>query len=147
MPKSGFTASTPSDSVISFTAPKTPTDTRMLVSPQRERNLERTIGLDLFVDSDLTPFKLAKVLLPLVPPNLKLIMLSNRGTQVWPTGSLFTECVNHYRCRVESLEAEAVSEAKLLQLASVISEKVRVCSLEMLMMKGDQRLYSLAQGQ
>jgi hypothetical protein len=30
--------------------------------------------------------------------SLRFVMLSNRGTQVWPTGSLFTEIVNHFRC-------------------------------------------------
>ena len=133
--------------LAAFTAPPKPSETKMLLSP-REKNMERTVGLDLFVDSELTPSKVAKVLLPLIPPNLKLIMLSNRGTQVWPTGSLFTECVNHYRCRVELVDiTNSISESELLELASKVTKSIRICSLEILLMNGDQRMYSLAQGQ
>ena len=33
--------------------------------------------------------------------SMAVTMVSNRGTQVWPRGSLLTECVNHYRVRFE----------------------------------------------
>jgi isocitrate dehydrogenase len=133
---------------ITFTPPPKPVDTRMLLT-KRNSSLEKTVGMDLFVDSPLKPKEVADILLPLIPKTLKLVMLSNRGTQVWPTGSLFTECVNHYRCRLEVLNPadSQISESKLLELASVISQKIRVCSLEMLMMQGSVKLYSLAQGQ
>jgi hypothetical protein len=31
----------------------------------------------------------------------RLTLISNRGTQVWPTGSVYTECVDYYRVRFE----------------------------------------------
>lgn len=34
----------------------------------------------------------------------KLSLVSNRGTQVWPTGSVYTECVVYYPVRFELCE-------------------------------------------
>ena len=130
-----------------FVPPAKPTETRMLLST-RNKALERTVGIDIFVDTELQPQILAKKLLPLVPTDYNLVMLSNRGTQVWPTGSLFTECVNHYRCRIELKDTnQKATESDLLALASKIAKDVRICSLETLMMSGDSKLYTLAQGQ
>jgi isocitrate dehydrogenase len=127
-------------------APKKPAVNKMMVSPRKEA--EHTVGMDFFVDSALPPFELAEKLKAHVPSNMKLVMISNRGTQVWPTGSTFTQCVNHYRCRVELQDLKnKVSESEVLQIASKIASSVRVCSLEMLLTKGGKRMYSLAQGQ
>jgi isocitrate dehydrogenase len=108
---------------------------------------EKTIGMDLFVDSDMKPKALAAKLLPLIPSHLKLVMISNRGTQVWPTGSVFTELVNHYRVRIEEPQLNSMNESELLQLAQVISKHLRICSMEMLRVFGEKRGYSMAQGQ
>ncbi|MES2689113.1 MAG: isocitrate/isopropylmalate family dehydrogenase, partial [Bacteroidota bacterium] len=53
-------------------------------------------GVDVFIESNLSGAAIAEKLLPLVPANHKLSTISNRGTMVWPTGSVFTECVDHY---------------------------------------------------
>lgn len=59
------------------------------------------LGFDLFVESDGTPDALAAELdrcftgLP-----LKLKMISNRGTQVFPATGGSTDLVDHYRCRI-----------------------------------------------
>ena len=76
---------------------------------------------------------------------MKVTMISNRGTQVWPTGSVFTDCVNHHRVRVESEAPVAPEEIYLL--AARISAHMRVCSLEALLQLGERRGFSLAQGQ
>ncbi len=129
--------------------PAKPTENLLLATP-RPKAVQRTVGVDLFVDcSGILPHKIAETLTSVLPPTYRLVMLSNRGTQVWPTGSKFTECVNHYRCRVElkDISKTSTNETELLALASDISKKVRVCSLEMLMLIGDQKMYTLAQGQ
>lgn len=132
-----------------FVPPAKPTENLLMSSP-KPKAAQRTVGVDLFVDcSELHPPKLAETISKALPPAYHLVMLSNRGTQVWPTGSKFTECVNHYRCRVElkDMAKSKTSEPELLTLASEVSKKVRVCSLEMLMMIGEERKYTLAQGQ
>ena len=72
-------------------------------------------------------------------------MISNRGTQVWPKGSVFTQCVNHYRCRLQS--KMLIDETFLLNVASIISKNIRVCSLEMLRKIDGKEMFTLAQGQ
>ena len=135
----------------------------ILVTEERDQSKERVIGTDLFVDSSLGPAELAAVLARQAGkfsspgfPNLDLTMLSNRGTQVYPSGSLFTECVNHYRARFEALPTEETSqndaggslkESDLLLFASHISKVIRVCSVEMLLEINGKKKYSLAQGQ
>ncbi|KAJ3088198.1 hypothetical protein HK102_009328 [Quaeritorhiza haematococci] len=108
---------------------------------------ESTVGIDIFVDTELIPTKVAETLKPCIPEGMHLVMISNRGTQVWPTGSDFTECVNHYRCRVEVKDGSARKEEDFLEVAKKISGKIRVCSLEMLLKVGEKKGYSLAQGQ
>ncbi|KAJ1547505.1 hypothetical protein HK405_005673 [Cladochytrium tenue] len=138
---------------IKYAAPIRPATNPMLsVKADRCKEKEKTVGTDFFVDSDLAPAELADLLKATVDsvpgrPPVELTMISNRGTQVWPTGSLFTELVNHYRCRLENKSGEAVAETDLLALISAVSKKVRVCSLEMLLVVDGKKGYSLAQGQ
>jgi isocitrate dehydrogenase len=104
-------------------------------------------GIDLFVESTLLPNKLAETITPLLPPACKLTLISNRGTQVWPSGSVLTECVNQYRVRVEVAHDAGVTEQTLLGVALAVSNTLRVCSTEMLMNYNGIAGYSLAQGQ
>jgi isocitrate dehydrogenase len=133
-----------------YQAPEMPKENVQRITPRTTS--EKNVGLDLFVDTDLQPGKLAEVLKKHVPADMELVMLSNRGTQVWPTGSMFTELVNHFRCRVElKKDVEASGKGKtnqeLLEIAASISKDVRVCSVEMLLKIGDKKGYTLAQGQ
>jgi isocitrate dehydrogenase len=70
---------------------------------------------------------------------------------------MFTELVNHFRCRVESVIDEKTQkevsrkESEYWDIISKIANdangKIRVCSIEMLIKIGDKKGYSLAQGQ
>jgi isocitrate dehydrogenase len=119
------------------------TEQRMMVSPKEGE--EVTVGVDLFIDSDRTPPEVATLVNSVCTDGLEVTMISNRGTQVWPTGSVFTDCVNHHRVRVEC--PNGVDADAIFQLAARVNRSLRVCSLEALLMIGDQRAYSLAQGQ
>jgi isocitrate dehydrogenase len=77
----------------------------------------------------------------------KLVTISNRGTQVWPTGSVYTNLVNQYRARFESSNEKALQQADIIALYERVSKHVKVCSVELLNQWGDQKAYSLAQGQ
>jgi isocitrate dehydrogenase len=105
------------------------------------------VGADLFVASSEQPNDLANNLLQLITPKFKLVIISNRGTQVWPTGSIFTNIVNQYRCRFESVDQGAVQQEDILDLQASIIKKYKVCSMELLNMWDGQKAYSLAQGQ
>jgi isocitrate dehydrogenase len=93
------------------------------------------------------PAALAALLEQLLPENLLLVTISNRGTQVWPTGSNLTNCVNQYRARFEKRENDTLQPAAIFELCSKIDTQVRICSVEMLLNIDGAKAYSLAQGQ
>ncbi|MDB4904593.1 MAG: isocitrate dehydrogenase [Mucilaginibacter sp.] len=109
---------------------------------------EEMVGVDVFVEAgDLQPNELAELAKKRLTDNFNLIMISNRGTQVWPTGSIYTELVNEYRVRFEKKEGKTVTQKELLHIAADFSEDAKVCSVEFLMKFGDKIGYTLAQGQ
>jgi isocitrate dehydrogenase len=82
------------------------------------------------------------------PFNITLI--SNRGTQVWPTGSVYTECVDYYRVRFElkkDIPVGTIGQSRAVALMDKIAEKFTVCSFELLRTFDGIKGYSLAQGQ
>lgn len=111
------------------------------------RPSQAVVGIDLFVESNEQPHILAHSLQEVLSSSYKLTLISNRGTQVWPTGSVLTDCVNQYRVRVELAEGAVATERDLLSVALQIAGAVRVCSTEMLMNYREAPAYSLAQGQ
>ena len=115
---------------------------RMIVNRTPETNTLR--GVDVFLDSDLSPSALASQLQALAT-DLELTMVSNRGTQVWPTGSTFTDCVNHYRVRFEI--PGDVPQDSIVRLLGTVSERFPLCGAEWLREIDGQMAYSLAQGQ
>jgi isocitrate dehydrogenase len=81
----------------------------------------RVIGIDLFVEANMLPKDLgpkAEAILEGTP--LKLKMISNRGTKVYPLGGGITDCNDQYRCRcilrqgAEKGAAATLSDADLL---------------------------------
>ena len=120
------------------------TSNRILESP---RMSQAVVGIDLFVESIQQPSALAKTIQGLLTPNHTLTVISNRGTQVWPTGSVLTDCVNQYRVRIEVAANATTTDREMLGVALRVAEQVRVCSTEMLMKYNDVAAYSLAQGQ
>jgi isocitrate dehydrogenase len=121
-----------------------PKQHRIIESPRAE---EKVVGVDLFVESSQQPAALAATIKQLVITPYKLTLISNRGTQVWPSGSLLTDCVNQYRVRIEVAEGATATDRDMLSLALRIAEHVKVCSTELLMNYHGSPAYSLAQGQ
>ncbi len=64
----------------------------MMVSKEMEN--EKIIECDLFIESDEQPDMIAKKCQRHAGVKFNLINISNRGTQVWPTGSIYTNLVN-----------------------------------------------------
>ncbi|HEU4472765.1 MAG TPA: NADP-dependent isocitrate dehydrogenase [Flavisolibacter sp.] len=117
----------------------------MLVS--RETETEKIVGVDMFIESAEQPGAVAEKCLRHTGDLFKLITISNRGTQVWPKGSVFTNLVNQFRCRFESIEDKALTQNDIIELYQRLSADFKVCSTEVLNMWGDKKAYSLAQGQ
>ncbi len=117
----------------------------MLESGQQKS--EAIVGADLFIQCNQQPSALAALLEAQTTDLFKLVTISNRGTQVWPTGSVYTNLINQYRARFESSNEKALQQADIIALYERVSKHVKVCSVELLNQWGDQKAYSLAQGQ
>jgi len=108
---------------------------------------ESIVGVDMFIESHEQPQAIAKKCQRHAGVKFKLVNISNRGTQVWPTGSVYTNLVNVYNVRFESLDGEALNQQDILGLYVSLSGNFKIASSEILNMWGDKRSYSLAQGQ
>jgi isocitrate dehydrogenase len=108
---------------------------------------EEIVGADFFVESHVQPKAVADLALKHTLTLFKLTTISNRGTQVWPTGSVFTNLVNNYRCRFESADGEPLTQVDILELYKRMMTDFKVCSIELLNRLGDKKMYSAAQGQ
>ena len=117
----------------------------MLKSDKQDEH--KIVGVDFFVECNEQPQFIADKCLAYTTDQLKLVTISNRGTQVWPTGSIFTNLVNQYRCRFETVNELTLSQDEVVNLYGALSKDFKVCSLEILNMWGDKKAYSLAQGQ
>lgn len=118
----------------------------MMVSPRSEG--EKLVGCDLMIDSEKKPEEIADIIERLLPDPFRLLNISNRGTQVWPTGSILTECVNHHGCRIMLHNKDSeVSSQEIWAMIRTISNELFVTSMEMLRNFGEKQGYSLAQGQ
>jgi isocitrate dehydrogenase len=114
----------------------------MRVTPEPARTVLR--GVDVFLESALPPKNVEEQLTDL-GGWLKLTMISNRGTQVTPVGSAYTDCVNHYRARFET--ETPVSQHEIVSQLGAVGERFRLCGAEWLREIDGKQGYSLAQGQ
>ncbi len=117
----------------------------MMVSA--ERTDETICGVDMFIASNEQPQEIATKCLRHAGVKFKLVSISNRGTQVWPTGSVYTNLVNQFNVRFESLDGFPLNQQDIIGLYVSLSGNFKICSLELLNMWGDKKAYSLAQGQ
>ena len=136
-PKSNNFVFVPTNSKISLNP--------MLLGKQNEEH--KIVGADFFVECNLQPNAIAAIARKHETDHLKLIIISNRGTQVWPTGSVYTNLVNQFRLRFETSENLALSQNDIINLYSSLSTDFQISSLETLNMWGNKKGYSLAQGQ
>ena len=109
------------------------------------------VGCDIYLDTPLSPSALAtEMQRACVDTPFKLTLVSNRGTQVWPTGSVYTECVDYYRVRFElkdGVTPGSFGQSRCVALMDKIAESFTVCSYELLRTFDGVKGYSLAQGQ
>lgn len=121
------------------------TRNEMMVSEETQK--EFIVGVDLFIESSEQPETIAKRCQRHAGVKFNLINISNRGTQVWPTGSFYTNLVNQYNVRFESIDGSPLNQQDVLGLYVSLSGDFKICSSELLNMWGDRKAYSLAQGQ
>src|SRR5450631_1994326 len=121
------------------------TSNEMMVSGDMQK--EYIIGVDLFIESAGQPEMIAKKCQRHAGVKFNLVNISNRGTQVWPTGSVYTNLVNQYNARFESLDGSPLNQQDVLGLYVSLSGDFKISSFELLNVMNGKKAYSLAQGQ
>lgn len=106
-----------------------------------------TVGIDLFVESEKQPDDIAKIVLSELDENMEVTTITNRGTQVWPEGSVYTNLVDTYIVRIEKNTKEEIKKKMFMKQAIHLYDHLNISSIEMLLTINGERKYSLAQGQ
>ncbi len=89
----------------------------------RPRARKELVGADVFIDWSGTADAIGKRLEGIAAPNLRLTMITNRGTKVYPGGVPETLCVDHWRCRFESADGTGrVTHRQVIDLLSRLVE-------------------------
>ncbi len=116
-----------------------------------EQVVSHHTGADIYIDTLLPVAELAQALQRLCEGSpFKLTLLSSRGTQVWPTGSPFTEVVDYYRARFQLRDQNMLGmlgQSSAIALLGRVAEKFAISDFQTLKVYDGQPGYSLAQGQ
>jgi isocitrate dehydrogenase len=109
----------------------------------------RVIGADIFIESGELPMAIGPTLERLAEGStLKLKMISNRGTQVYPDKGTIIDNVDHYRCRFILRDAAGeLADADLMALLSKIAGTFRWMHLEKLQEFEGAPAFTKAQGE
>lgn len=124
--------------------PTLPSANKMMVSSSE---IIETVGIDLFVESEQQSNIIAAIVQSHLDSDMELTTITNRGTQVWPEGSVFTDLVDTYVVRIEKNTTEIIKKKKFMEQAIHLYDFLNISSIEMLITIDGQRKYSLAQGQ
>lgn len=105
-------------------------------------------GVDIYVDATHSSAETATRMEALCQGTpFRVTLLSCRGTQVWPRGSLFTECVDYWRVRFELHEGRTATQADIVALLAKVTLSHSVSECEILRTFDGVRGWTLAQGQ
>ena len=84
---------------VNYPAHGTPLKIKLAERPVPSKEL---VGVDVFVDWRGLADELGRRLEEVSKPEFQLVMITNRGTKVYPDGIPETFCVDHWRCRFQS---------------------------------------------
>lgn len=108
----------------------------------------KVVGADVFIETKATAEVAGTQLERLVEGSaVRLKMMSNRGTQVYPVTGGMTDCVDHYRCRFVMRDARELSDADLLDLLQRVGAEFHWMHVEKLQEFDGSAAYSKAQGE
>lgn len=112
-------------------------------------NERRVTGVDVFVEAGLSPEELGRSIEAIASATpLRLKMISNRGTKVYPPTGAITDCVDHWRCRFILRDAAAdLNDETILDLLKRIGERTRWTHVEKLHVFDGANGFTMAQGE
>ncbi len=106
------------------------------------------VGTDIFVETGLYPEQLGPVLERLAEGSaLRLKMISNRGTKVYPDGNRNIDVVDQYRCRFIRRDDEPLALAEVRDLIGRVEAELAWCHIELLQHFDGQPSFTKAQGE
>ena len=120
------------------------TQNKMMVSSDE---IVETVGIDLFIECETQADKIAETVQANLDEHMELTTITNRGTQVWPEGSVFTNLVDTYVVRIEKSTTAEIKKKKFMEQAIRLYDFLNIGSIEMLISIDGKHKYSLAQGQ
>ncbi|MBY0516377.1 MAG: NADP-dependent isocitrate dehydrogenase [Bacteriovoracaceae bacterium] len=95
---------------------------KVVLSPEKTKTLF-TDGADVFIEFKGTQYDLGPMLESIAAGTaVKLKMISNRGTKVYP-GTSETDCVDHWRCRFVNRNGKEISDRQIYDLLWRVTEK------------------------
>jgi len=114
----------------------------------RAAKTKEVVGADIFVESGLEPAVLGKSLETISEGSaLKLKMISNRGTKVYPDGNPNIDCVCQHRCRFMTRSGQPIRFDEAIALTRKINETHEVCHVERLLRIDGADGFTKAQGE
>lgn len=149
VPTQRYARNVPDQDTPRFTPPERPRVNKMMRT--YETLPSAIVGCDIYIQTLLAPHDIAQRLEMICASSpFKLTMMSSRGTQVWPTGSVYTEIVDYYRARFELRDKSAtgrIGQQSTIFLFEKVSEKFEVATFQMLKEYDGKPGFSKAQGQ
>jgi isocitrate dehydrogenase len=116
---------------------------RPAVSPDTQ-----LLGVDVYTEMDGPPQPVGRLLDEAAKPDFKLLLMSARGTVVYPAGSEHTDTVAWWRCRfVAAEEGGTVDDAAVLRLLARIGERMPWAHVQKLRTIDGEAGFTKAQGQ
>jgi isocitrate dehydrogenase len=109
----------------------------------------KSVGVDVFIESAEPPEQIGAQIESLVGSTpVRLKMISNRGTRVYPLTGGMTDCVDHWRCRFVLRDpASSLEDDATLALLTTIGARYRWMHVERLEEHDGALAYSRAQGE
>jgi isocitrate dehydrogenase len=108
----------------------------------------RLIGVDVYTEAYEDPAVLGPALAELAGPEFRLLLVSSRGTKVYPDAGARPDHVGWWRCRFVAAEEEGdVDDAALLRLLDRIASRAPWMHVQKLRLYGDEEGFTRAQGQ
>ena len=111
--------------------------------------IKELVGVDVFLHyKDRNPENLAALIKDIEQSGLKLTMITNRGTKVWPDGFPETFCTDHWRCRFKNEMKNGVSYQVVVDLLQKIhNRKLDIIKTENLYLMDGKPMFTVGQGQ
>ena len=131
---------------VTFRAPPKPKEPTVM---HTFRGLRKEVaGIDAYLDAEHPAGETAARLERTCEGTpFRLTLISCRGTQVWPRGSAFTECVDYWRARFELREGASAHQDDAVELLRKVASGFTVSQYELLRTFDGVRGWTLAQGQ